>query len=290
MRRLVFTVARGKPRYAEMAMGLGRSLSLIGDTNPRAIVTDIPGYDWKRYYDHVFEPKAARSALDKLFAFDYIEADAVYSIDCDCLAFKRLDAVFEYCQGRAMALQGGWQTAGKWHGAEVADILSRHGFDRLPRFNGGAIYYEHGEAFDRVLGEMRSVEERYADSGFADFRGNASEEVCVALAMSRTGIGEMVPDETDFMHTGAGLVGKLKMNVLENECRFISRREKVRYVEPYVFHAAAYSNFAIYWRQLDMLAWLERYEDTHPRGYRSPWYKFRRSMERRYLKHIARKL
>ena len=282
--RVVFCVATGKQRYGEMAIGLGRTLSLIGDMTPRAIVTDIPGIDWNRYFDQVFEPKSTRSALDKLFAFDYLDADCVYALDVDCLAFKRLDAVFEYCHGMPFAVQGEWQTEGKWHGAGVSDVLAKHGFERLPKFNGGALYYEQSDAFVKLLGEMKSVEQNYADTGFGDFRGGASEEVCVALAMMRTGIGEVIPDETNFMNTGSGIIGRLHMDVRSNTCRFLSRKSHVRYVEPYVFHASEYSNFAVYWRQLAYLRQLERYEDRTKPGYRSRWFRLRRSIERRYLK------
>ncbi|MBC8064847.1 MAG: hypothetical protein H7Y17_08460 [Chlorobia bacterium] len=284
MKRLMFTVARGKPRYAEMAMGLGRSLSLIGDETPRAVLTDIEGYDWAKYFDFVWKPTEPRSALDKLFAIQFGEFDAVYAIDGDCLAFKRLDPVFAHCRAMPLAVQGTWQTEGKWHGAEVASVLAKENLAKLPKFNGGALYYEKGPDFDRLLESMRDIEGNYADTGFGDFRGNASEEVCVALAMMRTGIGQVISDDTDFMNTGAGIIGKLHLDVTSNTCRFLSRKQKVRYVEPYVFHASEYCNFSTYWRQLDLLKRLEKYEDTHRPGYRSRWFKFRRSLARRLLK------
>lgn len=282
--RIVFCSATGKARYGEMAMGLGRSLSLIGDETPRAIVTDIQGFDWKRYFDFVFEPKAPRSALDKILAFDYVDARAVYAIDVDCLAFKRMDAVFSHFSGIPFGVQGTWQSEGSWHGADVSKVLSQHGFDRLPKFNGGALYYESGPEFSNLLAEMKSVEAQYHKSGFGDFRGNASEEVCVALAMAKTGIGSVISDETNFMHTGSGMVGKLRLDVRTNTCQFISRKGRVRYVEPFIFHASEYCNFTIYWRQLERLKNLERYEDRTRPGHRSRWFKLRRSIERRYLR------
>lgn len=282
--RLVFCVATGKARYGEMAMGLGRSLSLIGDSIPRAIVTDIPGFDWTRYFDYVLEPKAKRSALDKLLAFDYIDAKSVYSLDVDCLGFKRLAPVFDYCRGKSFVVQGDWQTSGRWHGAEVSKVLAERKWERLPKFNGGALYYESGESFDRLLARMKEIEVDYEGSGFGDFRGNASEEVCVALAMMDTGLGEVIPDEVNFMHTGAGAIGNLHMDVRSNTCRFLSRKARVRYVEPFVFHASEYCNFNVYWKQLRHLKALERYEDSTRPGYRSRWFKLRRSVERRWLK------
>ena len=282
--RVVFCVATGKPKYGEMAMGLGRSLSLIGDFNPRAVVTDLKDFDWSRYFDFVFEPKAKRSALDKLLAPDYLNAKSVYALDVDCLAFKRLDPVFDYCQGKTFAVQGGWQSEGKWHGAEVQDILSQRGWPHLPKFNGGALYYEPSMEYARLLTRMQEIESEYGKSGFGDFRGNASEEVCVALAMMELGVGEVIPDDTNFMHTGAGIIGSLNMDVRSNTCQFISRKARVRYVEPLVFHASEYSNFNIYWKQLRILKNLEAYEDRTRPGYRSRWFRLRRSLERRWLR------
>jgi hypothetical protein len=282
--RVVFSVATGKPKYGEMAMGLGRSLSLIGDSTPRAIVTDLKQFDWARYFDFVFEPKAPRSALDKLFAFDYLEAKQVYALDVDSLAFKRLDPVFDYFQGMSFAVQGEWQSEGKWHGSRVEEILAGKGWDRLAKFNGGALYYEPTSDYTQLLDRMKAIESNYDRTGFGDFRGNASEEVCIALAMAEAGLGNLVPDDVNFMNTGSGIIGNLKMDVRDNLCQFVSRKSHVRYVEPYVFHASEYANFAIYWRQLDTLKALEAYEDRTRPGYRSRWFKLRRSIERRYLK------
>src|SRR5690348_12015565 len=92
-KRLIYVVATGKKRFAEMAMGLGRSLRLIGDGNPKAIVTDVEGYDWERYFDLVIKPSAKRSALDKLEALSTTDADQVLSLDADMLAFRKTDEI-----------------------------------------------------------------------------------------------------------------------------------------------------------------------------------------------------
>jgi hypothetical protein len=231
----------------------------------------------------VIKPDKARSALDKLLAFDYTDAEAVYAIDGDCLALKKLDAVFAHCHGLDFAVQGGWQQSGRWHDASVEQLLEDKPYDRLPKFNGGALYYQRGTQFTSLLSKMQQVEAQYADSGFGAFRGKASEEVCVALAMMETGIGSVIPEELDFMNTGSGLVGRLRLDVRRGECGFLQRKAKMRYVEPFVFHASEYSNFAVYWKQLRWLAQMEEFEDTHRPGYRSRGFKLRRSLERRWL-------
>jgi hypothetical protein len=290
MKRVVLTVGRGKPKYAEMALGLGRSLSLIGDDTPRAVVTELASYPWSKHFQHVLAPPGKRSALDKLFGLELTDADAVLAIDSDCLAFRRLGPIFDFCQGKPFVVVGHHRSEGTWHGADVREVCRKLGVERIPSFNGGLLYYERTEETKRLIEAMKSVEQNFDQTGFERFRGGASEEVCVLLAMSKTGIGEVIPDETDFMNTAVGLIGKLTLEVMRNECHFVCRRHEVRFVRPYVFHASRYANFRAYWKQLDKLAWLDAYAEKHPYGYLSPWSKLRRSLERRYLKHVLRKL
>jgi hypothetical protein len=290
MNRLVLTVGRGKPKYAEMALGLGRSLSLIGDDTRRVVVTDLDAYPWKRSFDQVVPPPGKRSALDKILGLELTNADAILAVDSDCLAFQRVGPIFDSCEGKPFVVIGHHQSEGQWHGADVAQICRDYGVDKIPSFNGGLIYYERTSQTEELIREMKQVEANFDKTGFERFRGGASEEICVALAMLKTGIGEVIPDETDFMNTAVGLVGKLTLDVMRNDCHFVCRRHAIRFVRPYIFHASRYSNFRPYWKQLDKLAWLEKYEDTHPYGYISPLSKLQRSVERRYLKYVLKKL
>lgn len=285
--RIVFTVARGKAKFAEMAMGLGRSLKLIGDTNRRVIMTDIQGYDWQRYYDQVIPVSGSRSALDKLTALEVTDADKVLSIDVDMLAFKRLDPIFEYCEGKDFAIQGHPESSGVFHGLPVPDILAKYGLKEMPRFNGGMCYYERGASYEQLLAQMKKVEATYDTYGFDPFgRGqHASEEVCILMAMIELNrFDHLIPQEHQFQHSAAGLVGKLYLDVLKNECKYISRQRHCEFYEPILFHAWRYKDFLIYWKQLDKLKALERFEDTHPTMYMSRWTKYSRSIQRRLLK------
>jgi len=286
-KRVVFTVARGKAKFAEMAMGLGRSLRLIGDANRRVIMTDIDGYDWKRYFDEVIPVTGGRSALDKLTALDVTDADQVLAIDVDMLAFKRLDPIFDYCAGRDFAIQGHVETEGVFHGLKVSDICAKHGLAEMPRFNGGMVYYERGDSYQALLDEMKKVEANYDSYGFDPFgRGqHASEEVCILMAMIQLNrFGHLIPQEMQFQHSAAGLVGKLYLDVLKNECKYISRQRFCEFYEPILFHAWRYKDFLIYWKQLDKLKALERFEDSHPTMYMSRLTKYSRSIQRRILK------
>ncbi|MBC8064849.1 MAG: hypothetical protein H7Y17_08470, partial [Chlorobia bacterium] len=183
--RIVFTVARGKPKFAEMAMGLGRSLKLIGDKNRHVIMTDIQDYDWKRYFDDVIPVSGGRSALDKLTALEVTDADQVLAIDVDILAFKKLDPIFDYCAGKDFAIQGYFHGGSTFHGVKVSEICTKYNIPHIPRFNGGMVYYERQQGYMDLLAKMREVESSYDSYGFDPFvRGqHASEGVCMLMAM-----------------------------------------------------------------------------------------------------------
>ena len=290
MKRLVLTVGRGKPKYAEMALCLGRSLSLIGDDTPRAVITDLQNYPWQKHFQQVIPPNENRSALDKLLGLELTDADAILAIDSDCLAFRRLGPIFDYCQGKGFAIVGHHRSDGTWHGADVAQVCRDLGVEQIPSFNGGLIYYERTSQTQDLIEEMKRIERDFDKTGFERFRGGASEEICILLAMIKQGFGEVIPDETDFMNTAVGLIGRLHLDVMTNDCRFVCRRHAVRFAKPYIFHASRYSNYRIYWKQVDTLAWLDRYAERHGFGHIGFWHKLRRSLERRWLKHVAHKI
>jgi hypothetical protein len=252
MDRLIFTVARGKPKYREMALGLGRSLRLVGDGTPTAILTDIDA-DWHRYFDIVIPAEGASLYFDDMRALDLTGANHVLALDCDTLVFRPLAPIFDYCAGSHFAVQGHHESSGTWHGGDIADICKRNGVPSIPRFNGGMLYYERTPEGLRLMNQIRLIEANYAESGFKPYRGLPCDEPCIGLAMAQTGIGKVIPDELDFMSTAVGLVGRLRMDVSAGECGFLCRRERLRYIRPYILHASRYSNFLIYWRELKRL-------------------------------------
>jgi hypothetical protein len=289
MRRIVYTLAVGKRKFAECALGLGRSLKLIGDTTHRVVVTDQLDHPWDRCFDEVLAPQDPLEWIffSKLTALERTDADQVLFIDGDCLAFKRLDPIFDYCQGKGLAVQGQRVTSGEWYG-DVPTHLQRHGVDFLPQFNGGMIYYERTPECQAFIQTCYDYGRRAKELGFQRDDPLIPDEPCIALAMAQTGQGHLIPDTMDFQNSATGLVGKLRLDVMRNECGFLCRRYDLRYVEPTIFHASRYLNFLIYWRQLDRLAWLDRYEVEHDFGYMSGGHKLRRSIEKRILKMQGR--
>ena len=83
------------------------------------------------------------------------------------------------------------------------------------------------------------------------FRGRVPDEPCIALAMATLGKGIVIPVNRDFNITGVGLIGRLRMDVLSGECKFLMRGQTVRLVEPTIFHAHYFSKFNLYWRELE---------------------------------------
>lgn len=285
MRRIVFTVATGQPKYALQALGLARSLRLIGDQTPRVVMTDIEDSAWAKNFDQVVKPpKAISTYLLKLAALEATDADEILFIDSDSLAFKRLDPIFDYCRHSDFAVQGRWITEGHWYGY-MEQILPPLGIKQMPRFNGGMMFYRRSDGTEKLIAEAIKAAENYDATGLDRFRGVVPDEPCVALGMVRSGVGTLIPDTEDFMNTPVGLVGKLDMDVMRGRCRFIKHSmHDLRLMEPVILHAGKYVNNAIYWQQLATLEWLERYEAKHPYGFMPPSQKLRRSLEKRLLK------
>lgn len=267
-----------------MALGLARSLSLSGDGSLRVVMTDLRHPDLGRWFDVVLPPRPGVSTyLQKLSALESTDADAVLFVDADSLAFGPLDPIWEYCQGKPLAVQGYVVRDGHWYG-ELARVLPRLGLPALPRFNGGMIYYERGEGTAKLIEAAREVAEHYEETGLELFRGQAPDEPCLSIAMARTGIGELIPDEKDFMNTPVGLVGKLRMDVTKGECSYIKRGVRMRLIRPVLLHAAKYVLNCCYWRELAKLERLDRYERRHGYGHMGFSHRLRRSIERRLLR------
>ncbi len=285
MKRIVFTVATTHPKYAEQALGLARSLKLIGDTTTRVLMTDLQHEAFSRNFDEVVPPpKAVSTYMLKLAALEATDADEVLFIDSDSLVFKRLAPVFDYCGDADFAVQGRWIREGHWYGW-MEQLLPSLGLAEMPRFNGGMMFYRRSPGTQRLIDEARRAAENYDSTGLDRFRGTIPDEPCVALGMARSRVGKLIPDTEDFMNTPVGLVGDLDMDVMRARCRFMKHSmHDLRLMEPMILHAGKYVNNAIYWKQLAKLEWLERYEQAHSYGYMPPLQKLRRSTEKRILK------
>jgi hypothetical protein len=274
-------------------MGLGRSLRLIGDQTTRVVVTDLKEFPWEECFDVVMEPEKGSSYewlfFDKLNGLRRTDADQILFIDADHLAFKRLDDIFDACAGKGLCVEGVIAKDGFWH-IDLAKHIRENNLPGIPRFNGGMIYYERTPECEEFIKECYAFGARAKEFGFDRTDLPINDEIGIALAMAHTGKGHVVPDHHAFHHSATGLIGKLHMNVLTNTCRFLARHHTVRNIEPYVFHASRYKNFLVYWKQLAALERLARFEKEKPYGYMSTWQRTERSIQRRILKYVYRKV
>lgn len=287
MKRIIYTVATGADKYGEMAMGLGRSLSLIGDETPRVVVTDNRNFEWSRYFDQVVEPiddGTASPYFAKFTALETTDADQVLFIDADCLAFKKLDPIFEMCAGSGVALAGRVVNDGVWYETSIPELCKKLGVEQFPRFNTGVLYYERTPDGKTIVDQTRLALKRYDELGFEKLRGKPSDEPCLAVAMATTGIGKVLPLSLGLNESGVGLIGKLNLDVLTGTCRFVTGNPQVRMVEPFVFHAHYFAKLNVYWRELEKLKRLERHRDEKGPRHMSRWIRLRRSFEKRFLK------
>jgi hypothetical protein len=289
MSRAVLTLAVGKRKFAEQALGLGRSLRLIGDPTPRVVVTDLLDMDWAPAFDHVvpYQGDIRMIFFDKLIGLEATDADEILFIDADMLAFHPLDPIFRAAEGCDFAVQGQPISVGHWY-TDIAQLCQRYDVPHVIQFNGGMIYYRRTEAFTDFRSRLRNMAARASDYGLLRDDPLIPDEPIIGLAMAQTGFGRVWPEDCDFHNSATGLIGKLHLNVRRGECGFLCRRYTVRYVEPILFHASRYSNFLIYWRQVDALKRLDTYEKKYPYGYISPWQKLSRSVQRRLVKWVYR--
>jgi hypothetical protein len=256
---------------------------LIGDTTKRVVMTDIKELPWERSFDEVipWTPTAGSAYMAKLLGLSKTSADQILFIDSDCLVFRRLGPIFDYCAGKDLCVQGHTISGGEWYG-DVVGHCARHDISSMPKFNGGMIYYERSERTTELIRTAYDLEAASKTLGFDNPR--AGEEPILSLAMAKTGIGALCPMELDFMNSGTGLIGRMELDVRQNKCSFVCRGQTTRYVHPYIFHAWYYIGFLRYWRQLDILERLEKYETTHGPGH-MPWtHRMRKSAERRLVR------
>lgn len=285
-KRIVVTLAFGPQRFSEMALGLGRSLRLIGDPHRRVVITNDRSTNFSPAFDEVIYTDFPAEDIwwAKFYALDLTDAEQILFLDGDSLAFQRLEPVFDFFDGAPFGVQGQYLETGHWYGATIESAAAAGGVPGLVQFNGGLLYYERTKEAHQILAAAKAISREAGRYGWENSRGVPADEVCLSMAMAQTGLGRVAPDDLDFHNSATGLIGKLHMDVRRGQCEYLCRRYKVRFVRPFVFHASFYGNFLIYWRQLAWLARLERYELTHEFGAFSKWHKLQRSVQRRVLK------
>src|SRR5262249_13440567 len=155
--------------------------------------TDNRNFEWARYFDYVLEPQETEGGVffTKYTALERTDADQVIFIDSDCLAFKRLDPIFDLCAGSAVAVQGALLKEGVWYEKSIAQLCEEYKIESMARLNSGVVYYERGSAFGAVLAKIREFAVKYPTMGMEIFRGKVPDEPCLSLAMAIEGHGKI---------------------------------------------------------------------------------------------------
>jgi hypothetical protein len=247
---VVLTFATGSPKYATMAKALALTLDMNYFEGTKAIITDIADPEIPRLFDVVLPPQPGyKHWFTKLCALEATDFDRVLFIDADSLVVRPLNGVFEALKGTDFAVQGRWAREQRWYG-DMGSAIEKLGLDQIPVFNGGFIYYERSENARRIIAEAVAMESQFDDLGLQRLRGHVTEEVCISLAMARTGLGRVFPDSCQFSMTPWGRQNSVKLDVLRGECSFIKGSQVPRLVKPLIYHTAQADADPLYWREV----------------------------------------
>ncbi len=223
MSRSVLTIATGKPLFVQLAATLARSFQLWNADNDIgfAIATDQldivpPDLDWVELIP--LQPGQYGSGFSpKLYLNELAPADQTLFVDADCLCVGDLRPAFDAFAGRPVATIGRVVSRGEWFG-DVEAISEQFGVPGLPRFNGGAYYFEQGEASDQVFEEAQALESRYDEIGFQRLRGRPNDEVLMALAMAIHGV-DPLPEDGTIMNSTLAAPGGVEVDVVSGHSR-----------------------------------------------------------------------
>lgn len=265
MKRVIYTFATGDRVYKTMAKGLALSLELNDSKTPRLLMTDGQDPDLAALYHEVIPPNEKYPHwFSKLAALEMSDADAVMFIDGDCLAVRNVDELFEKLKGHPFAVQGEWVEETNWYG-DFAAARAKEGVVTSPTFSGGWIYYERCDAAKQLIAKIMEYADRYDELGLIRNGGKVVDEVCISLAMAKTGIGTAFPNSADFSVSTWYKMDRVHLDVLKGECTFIEAKYKPILCRPYIYHSAMARWDLRYWIQLRRLFKLYRDYPGWPR-------------------------
>jgi hypothetical protein len=186
----VFTVAKGKKKYFEMAFALARSFVLYNDVNKISfyIFSDravkIPS-DVRFVKIRPLPEYALGTGLDfKLYFDQFAPGDKSLFIDADCMIFRDLSPLFDELSDLPISVIGFEATSGEWCGAHVEDVCRKLNLASIPRFNGGFYFICRGQICSAIYEKARSLKADYDRLGFARLGSGLNEEPLMSLAMA----------------------------------------------------------------------------------------------------------
>lgn len=173
-----------------MSVNLARSFFLwhLDDQIGFQLVTDIPDNIPADVRNQVELITVAKGEIGEGFSTK-LQLDRLVSegqtlfIDADCLIYRNLDFIFDFFDGRAVSVVGGYISDGEWFG-DVRHICTRYGISAMPKFNGGVYYLEKGECASSVFETARLIEKEYDEAGFVRLRNRPNDEVILSVAMA----------------------------------------------------------------------------------------------------------
>lgn len=190
------------------------------------------------------EPGAlGRGFASKLFLDKYSPADQCLFIDADCLCTGPIGWVFERFAGHPVSVVGGQITEGEWFG-DVRAVCESVGVKAIPKFNGGIYYLERGPRATAVYERARRLESRYDALGLVRLRGQANDELLMAIAMAQEGC-RAIPDDGTILGGFLSYPDFVELDVLQGKCRLgrhstgqgsEARDNRPDWIEPAVVH------------------------------------------------------
>lgn len=242
----IITIAMGDKKYIRMAKMLALSLM---QTNPgirRAVVTDAADGEFDGYFDLCIPADAGLGPglIHKLQLDRYSPFEETLFIDSDCLVFDSLDEMIGLCRQHSFVVFGGQISSGEWY-MDVAEMCGKFGLGSIPLFNGGTYYFNDKKLAANVYSRARELAQGYSAMGFRDFRGSINEEPVIAVAMAMNNI-KAVDDGGKGMRTPIGIIGPLKIDILNRKCVFNKEGDEVA---PAVLHFPGSHTDAFHYRR-----------------------------------------
>lgn len=229
--RGVLTLAYGHERFLEQARSLAHSLQLHAPHLPRTLVTDSNDREIRRLFTSVIpcRPEYGSGVRQKLSLDRYSPYPETLFIDSDCLVLGNLDSFWAAFSGSSFGVPGFryLQKGATDPWLDVDFSLESLGLAKIPKFNGGAYYFNRSREAAAFFKTARNILENWREYKLAEFRRDGpGDEAVYALAMA---IHNIAPTSMGAggMWTPVGYKGALELNALGGTCSFEKEGMKV---------------------------------------------------------------
>lgn len=134
-------------------------------------------------------------------------------IDCDCLAYNKIEPLFDLFKNTDIGVVGSSISSGEWFGS-VSKICDRFKIREMPKFNGGLYYFQKGKMCTRVFSRARELEKQYDQIGLVRLRGRPNDELLISIAMAENGL-KAIKDDGSILADPQAFPGKMSLKILE---------------------------------------------------------------------------